>query len=380
MKVFKVTLEPKDWFFFGGSSTFDNGTKTSYIAHSLLFPQQTALLGMIRYQLLKQNNLLFDHGGKPNDDQVINLIGEKSFSMRDDNQKTYGDILGLSPVFLEEYKDNGDKRVIRELFPLALTNSYNLAFDNNVRVFMTDREKNKLIDDNESFVAKQYNNFEKYGDKDCQTLSIYDIFETRMQVGITKNTDFKPEEGEKEGNFFKHEMVRFRKDKDKSTSFHYAFYVMLDNQTLTKDFVFLGAERSCFDMVVCEVKNDVDLKQIYLESHPSMHEQGRIELLSPTYVEDIDELEKLCNFHWSYTSAFRNITFNKEGKGKLNSGNVSYNRGEVSFNMLCAGSVLFFDEPNRNEVERLLSNEHLQSIGYNFYDSMNNNKTKKYES
>ena len=56
MKVFKVTLEPKDWFFFGGSSTFDNGTKTSYIAHSLLFPQQTALLGMIRYQLLKQNN------------------------------------------------------------------------------------------------------------------------------------------------------------------------------------------------------------------------------------------------------------------------------------------------------------------------------------
>ena len=101
-----------------------------------------------------------------------------------------------------------------------------------------------------------------------------------------------------------------------------------------------------------------------------------IELLSPTYVEDIDELENLCNFHWSYTSAFRNITFNKEGKGKLNSGNVSYNRGEVSYNMLCAGSVLFFDETNRNEVERLLSNEHLQSIGYNFYDSMNNNNTK----
>lgn len=376
MKVFKVTLEPKDWFFFGGSSTFDNGTKTSYIAHSLLFPQQTALLGMIRYQLLKQSNLLFGHGGKPNDDQVIILIGEKSFNMEDNLQKTFGDILELSPVFLEEFEDGDNKRVIRELFPLALTNSYNLSFDKNVRVFMTDREKNMLIDDHESFNAKEYGNYIKYGDKDCQALSTYDIFETRMQVGITKNTDYIPEEGEKEQNFYKHEMVRFRKNKKRSTSFRYAFYVKLQSQDIKKDFVFLGAERSCFEMVVNEVIGETDLKRIYLESHPSMREQGRIELLSPTYVEDFDELEKLCNFQWSYTTSFRNITFNKEGKGKLNSGNVSYNRGETCYNMLCAGSVLFFDETNRNEVERLLSNEHLQSIGYNYYDSMNNNKTK----
>lgn len=376
MKVFKVTLEPKDWFFFGGGTTFDNGTKTSYIAHSLLFPQQTAILGMIRYQLLKQNNLLFGYGGKPDDGQVIKLIGEKSFSMRDDNQKTYGDILGLSPVFLEEYEDRGDKRVIRELFPLALTNSYNLSFDTKVRVFMTDREKNVLIDDNKSFKAKKYDNYKFYGDKDGDSLSIEKIFETRMQVGITKNTDYIPEEGEKEQNFYKHEMVRFRKNKKENTTFRYAFYVKLNSQEIKKDFVFLGAERSCFDMVVSEVIGETDLKQIYLESHPSMHEQGRIELLSPTYVEDFDELEKLCNFHWSYATSFRNITFNKEGKGKLNSGNVCYNRGETCYNMLCAGSVLFFDETNRNKVERLLSNEHLQSIGYNFYDSMNNNNTK----
>lgn len=380
MKVYKVTLEPKDWFFFGGGSTFDNGTKTSYIAHSILMPQQTALLGMVRYQLLKQNHLLFGHGGKPDDDQVIKLIGEKSFSMGDDNQKSFGGIFGLSPVFIEEYEENGEKRVVRELFPVLLTNSYNLSFKDNVRVFMTDREKALLVDDHGSFDAKKYDNYMKYGDKIHQTLSTYDIFETRMQIGITKNTDYKPKEGEKEGNFFKQEMVRFRKNKDKNTSFRYAFYVMLNSLELKKDFVFLGAERSCFDMVVSEVKKDASLKQLYLESHPSMSEHGRIELLSPTYVADIDELEKLCYFHWSYTTSFRNITFNKEGKGKLNSGNVSYNRGETCFNMLCAGSVLFFDETNRGKVERVLNNEHLQSIGYNYFNSMINNKTEKYES
>ena len=98
MRIYKVTLEPEDWFFFGGGSTFDNGTKTSYIAHSMLLPQQTALLGMIRYQLLKQHNLLFGQGGSPEMSEVKKLIGERSFIMKDNSQHAYGDILGISPV------------------------------------------------------------------------------------------------------------------------------------------------------------------------------------------------------------------------------------------------------------------------------------------
>lgn len=376
MRIFKVTLEPKDWFFFGGGSTFDNGTKTSYIAHSTLLPQQTALLGMVRYQLLKQNNLLFGHGGKADDEGVIKLIGEKSFSMRDDNQKTFGDILGLSPVFLEEYKEDDEECVVRKLFPLALTNSYNLSFEKGVKVFMTDRAKQLLIDDNRSFEYKKYDNYMKYGDKDGNSLLSDTIFETRMQVGITKNTDFKPEEGEKEQNFFKHEMVRFRKNKKDKTTFRYAFYVKLDSQKLQTDFVFLGAERSCFNMKVSEVGNGTDLMQIYLQDHLSRNDKDKLEILSPTYVEDIEKLEDLCNFHWSYSISFRNITYNKEGKGKLNSGKVSYNRGETCYNMLSAGSVIFFDEANREKIEALLNNEHFQSIGYNYYNSMYNNKTK----
>ncbi len=375
MRIYKVTLEPEDWFFFGGGSTFDNGTKTSYIAHSMLLPQQTALLGMIRYQLLKQHNLLFGQGGSPEMSEVKKLIGEKSFIMKDNSQHAYGDILGISPVFLEEYNIQ-NKQAVRKLFPLSLTNSYSLSFNDNVRVYMTDREKKLLIDDNDSFNAKKYDNYMKYSDKDGQSILTTDIFERRMQIGITKNTDYKTEEGEDEGNFFKHEMVRFRKDKVKNTSFRFAFYVKLSSNDLKTDFVFLGAERSCFNMMV-SLEEGTDLKQIFLEDTPSPSKtKESIEILSPTYVEDIETLESLCDFHWSYITSFRNLTYNKDGKGKLNSGNVSYNRGATSYNMLCAGTVLFFDESKRNNIEELLNDEHLQSIGYNYFNSMNNNKTK----
>lgn len=373
-KIYKVTLEPKDWFFFGGNTTFDNGVKTSYIAHSTLFPQQTALLGMIRYQLLKQNDLLFGQGGSSDSINVKDLIGENSFSMNESGQ-TFGDILGLSPVYIEEYQDDDNKCFVRELFPMALTNSYDLSFDNDVRIYMTAREKTKLINDHDSYEPKQYSNYMMMTDKNGGSLSIESIFETRMQVGITKNTDHRPKEGEKEQNFFKHEMVRFRKDKKKNTTFRYAFYVQLENYELSRDYVFLGAERSCFDMEVCEIKGENDLKKLYLLGHPASQEQGKIEILSPAYVKELDKLNDLCDFHWSFLIPFRNLTFVKNGQGRLNSGNVSYNRGETCYNMLSAGSVLFFDEANKEKIEILLNNEHLQLIGYNYFDSMNNKKT-----
>lgn len=373
MRLYKVTLEPKDWFFFGGNTTFDNGVKTSYIARSTFFPQQTALLGMIRYQLLKQSDLLFGQGGSPNSAEVKSLIGEESFSMTKSEQ-TFGDILELSPVFLEEYEDNEEKHVVRELFPIKLTKSYDLSFESNVRVCMTYREKKKLVNDNGTFHPKDYDNYEMYGDKDGRTISTNDVFKTRMQVGITKNTDHKPEEDEKEGNFFKHMMIRFCKDKDCKTTFRFAFYVKLYNQVLKSDFVFLGAERSCFDMKASPI-DGTDLTQIFLMNHPSKPEQGEIEILSPTYVEKFDELNDLCDFHWSFLTPFRNLTFAKNGQGKLNSGKVSYNRSETCYNMLNTGSILFFDEKNRKEIESLLDDKHLQSIGYNYYNSMNNQKT-----
>ena len=63
-----------DWFFFGGERTLDDGKSADYISHSNKFPQQSALLGMIRYQLLKQHNLLSQFPyteNKPTEKEII---------------------------------------------------------------------------------------------------------------------------------------------------------------------------------------------------------------------------------------------------------------------------------------------------------------------
>ena len=376
MKIYKVTLEPLDWFFFGGESTFDNSVKQSYIAHSNLFPQQTALLGMLRYQLLKQNNLLYSPGSTPNKENVNVLIGSESF-MIDKKEQIFGKIKGLSPIYVEkefyEIKKKGGNqekvKVVLSYFPAPLTDRYNLSFDEKVRVCLNGKEKNSLINDNESFDAKQYNNYLIYHDKNGHRLWCFDIFTTKMQIGITKNTDKAGGDEIEKGRFFKHEMVRFNNDKENKITFRFAFYTALE-EALKDDFVYLGAERSCFKMCVQEQANAESLQQELLQVHPSAKKEGRIELLSPTFVEDMSQLNELCKFHWSFLTPFRNITQVKDGQGKLHSGDVVYNRGGVCYNMLCAGSVLFFDDTNRQKIEELLNNVHLQNIGYNYYDSM----------
>lgn len=63
-KKYKITLTPVDKFFFGGDMTFQVGTNekdsfneqfSSYIIRSAMFPQQTSLLGMLRFLILRNS-------------------------------------------------------------------------------------------------------------------------------------------------------------------------------------------------------------------------------------------------------------------------------------------------------------------------------------
>ena len=374
--IYKITLEPLDWFFFGGQNTFDNGAKQSYIAHSNMFPQQSSLLGMLRYQLLKQKDLLTKPGKTPDTDETSTLIGPDSFMMDKDSQD-FGKIKGLTPVFIEketvEMRNKGKNQerttAYRSFFPASLTDGYKLTFESNVKVNLNGQEKQVLINDNESFDAKHYDNYLRFCDKTGQSLMSYEIFKTRMQIGITKNTDYISEEDADEGRFFKHEIVKFNNDKEKRITYRFAFYAEIEDE-LHADFVYLGAERSCFKMKVEPQTNEKDLHQLLLEIYPNTNKNGRIVLISPTFVEDLKKLGEMCLFHWSFLTPFRNLVQAKTGQGKLKSGIVSYNRKDTDYNMLCAGTVLLFDESNRQEIEKMLNDGHLQAIGYNYYDSM----------
>lgn len=88
--TYLVKLTPLGTFFFGG----EQGTTADYYLKGNYFPQQTALLGLIRHQLLLQNNLLLDNSIKDKDTAKA-LIGESSFQYNNSTQ-TFGVIRSIS--------------------------------------------------------------------------------------------------------------------------------------------------------------------------------------------------------------------------------------------------------------------------------------------
>ena len=108
-KTYLVELTPVGNYFFGSERTFNSTDKatnesriTNYLVRSRMYPQQTSLLGLIRYVLLLKN-------GKLNGtiEEKAKLIGQKSFQgMEAASNVKWGIINTISPLFLK----NGDKK------------------------------------------------------------------------------------------------------------------------------------------------------------------------------------------------------------------------------------------------------------------------------
>ncbi len=84
----KITVAPINKFYFGGEKTFNTASgEANYFAKSNKFPQQTGLLGLLRYAIGSRNG--FD---KTN-------IGLTGFRLNGNND--FGHIQYISPLFLE---------------------------------------------------------------------------------------------------------------------------------------------------------------------------------------------------------------------------------------------------------------------------------------
>lgn len=95
-----VTLSPLGSYFFGGENGFGQGVNQNYFVSSLHFPQQTSLLGMLRFELLKSDGESFDasKGEVIPGGNAAKLIGTAGFDANHDTE--FGIINCLSPVFL----------------------------------------------------------------------------------------------------------------------------------------------------------------------------------------------------------------------------------------------------------------------------------------
>jgi CRISPR-associated protein Cmr3 len=102
MAYYHFTLQPLDAFFFGDERSFNSDENANYFVRSRLWPQQSTLLGALRYALLARKGLLHaGRGPKTLSPEAKNYIGGGSFDPDAKNPQPFGKIARISAVFLQ---------------------------------------------------------------------------------------------------------------------------------------------------------------------------------------------------------------------------------------------------------------------------------------
>lgn len=106
---YHIKLRPLAKYFFGGERYYDEDDRVFYFEKSRAYPQQTSVLGMLRYQLLLETGLMENTKGGINinpslQGDAISLIGPKSFDGLASTK--FGKITYLSPLVIIDDKNN----------------------------------------------------------------------------------------------------------------------------------------------------------------------------------------------------------------------------------------------------------------------------------
>jgi len=319
-----ITLKPLTPFFFGGSVTFGKlGDKenSTYLVKSRLFPQQTAILGMIRKEYLIQNNLLTkkvngDWVDKENVEKAKKLVGSESFDMK--REVNFGVIEKISPIFLIKQ----DKKYIKKVnidsykYKDGILENYNPKYDIYDNFVSTDNKENLKTDE---------------------------IFKSITKVGIKKSLS-----NNNENSYFKQTFYTLQ------DNFKFAFYLDTKSE-LKSSIIQLGADNSMFKMDIKKVAKDEDLT--YKDKN------GYLVLLSDSCIDTY--LKGNCEFAITSEISFSNLKSKIDAKThKFEKSNkvYFYERGSVIIN------------PSDKLINHLNKNN-LQKIGYNKYTKGENNES-----
>lgn len=112
-RYYRVTFKPLELYTFGTEmgaaiAGIPNKGKQSYIMTTNLLPDQTTILGTLRYLALRDNRLLdtgFNYSGRQN--ELKACIGPESFRFGAEKELDFGKIRAVSPLFLWNEKEEG---------------------------------------------------------------------------------------------------------------------------------------------------------------------------------------------------------------------------------------------------------------------------------
>ncbi len=317
---YKITLTPLEPYLFGGDNTYgkigdkENGT---YITHSRKFPQQSAILGMLKKEIMTQSETLTrkirgEWVDKAKKDEAKRLAGIEKFNLLETKPQNFGTIKNISPVFLQKDGKNIFKvSNIKKFPPQKIGDNYLLK----------------------GFTAKD-DIFDNYEDKDGKQLKTEDIF---IEVSQTLN-----QKEASESSLYKKTSYRLKE------GFSFGFFLECD-YGLKSGVVTLGADRSSFQMEVALSNETLEFTPNYLI------------LLSDAYITV--PLKENCEFAITSEISYQNMQ-NKKHVTQKNEFKKSdkvylYEKGSV---------IIGAKQPLLDN----LNNKNLQQIGYNIYTTKGN--------
>ena len=322
-----VTLTPLEPFLFGGDNTFGklgSESEGTYLVKSRQFPQQSAILGMLRKEIMTQSGALtrkvrgewVDKGKKR---EAEKLVGTEKFDIRVSTPQNFEAIKSLEPIFLLK----GNEQYIKKVDIDSYTHK-----DGALQGY----DSKKDIYDN--FVGITSN----------KKLSSSDIFKPVEQIGNKKEAN--PDDPKKENSLFKKTSYILKKD------FQFAFYLECDYE-LKNSIVHVGADRSSFKLEVKEDNSKLD----YLDKN------GYLTLLSDSYITL--PLRGNCDFAITSEISYQSLK-NKKHASKHNKFDKTtkiylYEKGSLILN------------PSDKLIQNL-NNKNCQQIGYNMYTYKGENK------
>lgn len=351
MSKYLITLTPTGKFFFGGDMTFMIGDDekdtynekySSYYIKSSHFPQQTSLLGMLRFLILKNDAKAFDVSKNKiiNPTEAKTLIGKEGFRVEGGN-RNYGKINTIGPCFIMD----GDEPVVLD----CLGHEYDFEI-----------KEGKLTSS-------------KYDPKKGVASIYEDVFKSDLRNGIMKN------DSHEDKALFKQENCRFNnkktvkkgdKKEEKDTRYKFAFVAEVkDSLNLCKydkQSVTLGADSSVFSIGITSINSDTnDL----VKSSKGEIKEDVVILTSPSYITN--EEVQLANSAITEVIPFRYLKtdINTENHHNVKK-RTDKNGMEDKYNLYDRGSVFFFDdESKRNEFcDKLQSHSNWYQIGFNHFN------------
>jgi CRISPR type III-B/RAMP module-associated protein Cmr3 len=316
-KTYFITLTPYQLFFFGG----EQGEKADYYLIGSFIPQQTALLGLIRHQILLQNNLMLNNK-IINDDDAIEWIGAKSFEY--DKENDFNKILSISPCYL--VKDGGVQKKYLPHYP---------AFVDGI-IKLGDHFFLPNYDPKEHYSAtwKEVNGNSFLKETDC--------YEEVERIGVDKNYSGKTEND----SFFKQIWLKMK------NGYSFGFYITIsDDVVLNNADVAFGKESSAFMMQVSDIP---------MEPLSNVNNPNAILLISDAFVSP--DFLNSSGFAICDTVPFRNLV----NPTSMNHNYYGRHKSPVRLQLLKKGSVFLAERENLAKMQNDLNTvSNFIKIGYN---------------